>query len=369
MKTRRSVFLLAISLLVAMTPVARAQRFLQTNLVTDDQSAHAAQVTDPNLINPWGMSSSPTSPIWVSNNGAGNSTLYTVAPANDLTTPNALVVTIPHAGSVTGQVFNGGVGFNSDRFIFVSEDGTISGWRGALGTTAEVLQVPSSDTVYKGAAIADVGGFTYLYSANFKSGTIDILKAEAISPNLAGNFTDPVLPAGYAPFNIQNLGGTLYVTYAKQDPSKVDHEVGAGFGFVDAFDLNGVFLRRVATNGSLNAPWGLALAPTSFGDLAGALLVANAGDGRIGAFNPSGGLIRQLDNANGDPLSIVGLWGLQVGNGGNGGSPDRVYFTAGPDGGVHGLFGSIAAVPEPTSLIALGLGAGALFRRRKLWPS
>ncbi len=170
-------------------------------------------------------------------------------------------MTIPGDGSVTGQVFNGGTGFNSDRFLFVSEDGTISGWRNALGTNAEKLQLPDPGNIYKGVALDITGGHSYLLSANFHSGNIDVLKGDTSAPDLAGKFADPGLPSGYAPFNISKLGNTIYVTYALQNGK--DDLPGPGHGFVSAFDQNGNFLGRIGTMGTLNSPWGLAIAPSA----------------------------------------------------------------------------------------------------------
>lgn len=339
-----------------------------TNLVTDDQAAHAATIVDPDLKNPWGMSFSPTSPFWVSNNGSGTSTLYTVNPVTQVPTKVALTVTIPGTGSVTGQVFNPGTGFNGDRFLFVSEDGTISGWRGALGTTAEVLATGSSQNVYKGAAFGDIGVDSYLYAANFRNGSIDVIKGSTLAPDLSGTFVDPNLPAGFAPFNIQNLGGTLFVTYAQHDSGGLDEVAGAGLGIVDRFDLNGVLLGRVATGGALDAPWGLAIAPASYGSLAGALLVGNFGDGRISAFDiATDAYLGQLFDDTGAVLAIDGLWSLASGNGASGGSNDNIYFTAGPDGEAHGLVGVLSVVPgsgvpEPASIALVGIALATMHR-------
>ncbi len=372
---RRSLFacagLLMMVVLPCLSPPAAAEPlFNQFNLVTNDQTANPAQITDPNLVNAWGISFSPTSPFWVSDNGAGVATLYRVNPNTNATSIASLVVTIPPAGTgtPTGQVFNANAGaFNDDPFLFVSEDGTISGWRPALGTTAETLQAKSSDNVYKGTTEATINGNSYLYAANFRAGTIDVLKGSPGAPNLTGNFTDPNLPAGYAPFNIRNLGGKLYVTYAVQDASKHDDVAGAGHGIVSVFDTQGNFLGRVGTGGTLDSPWGLALAPGSFGQFAGDLLVGNFGDGRINAFDlTTNTLVDQLHAVGGGPLNIDGLWGLTVGNDGNAGSSNKLFFSAGPDGETDGLFGVITAVPEPATIWLLGAGLAVGVLRRKL---
>ena len=362
---KKRIFILAVSLawvgLVMMwlnTP-AKAEVFSQINLVTDNQTINPALVTDPNLKNAWGISFAPTSPFWVSDNGSGVATLYNVNPATNATATLGLVVTIPGDGSVTGQVFNtnNASAFNKDLFLFVSEDGTISGWRGALGTTAEILVLASPDNVYKGAALATISGNTYLYAANFRAGKIDVVKGDAGAPDLPGNFTDPNLPSGYAPFDIRLLNGKLYVTYAQQDASNRDDVAGPGCGFVNVFDTNGNLLGRVASQGALNSPWGLAIAPASFGQFAGDLLVGNFGDGRINAFDLSNNSFEgQLLDQNGNPLTIDGLWGLTTGNSGNGGSPEKLYFSAGPNDEANGLFGVIQPVPEPTTMLLLGSG-------------
>jgi uncharacterized protein (TIGR03118 family) len=338
------------------------------NLVTDDQSAHPAQITDTGLVNAWGMSFSPTGPFVVSSNEAGTSPLYKVDPLTQTTTQLGLTISIPGAVNVTGQVFNGNASsFNGDVFLFVSEDGKVSGWRGALGTTAETLAITSGG-IYTGAAISTIAGHSYLYAADFHDGTITAFKGDPAAPSLPGIFTDPGLPSGYAPFNVQNLGGSLYVNYAVQDAAKEEEVKGAGAGVVDKFDLQGNFLGRVATGGTLNAPWGLAIAPSSFGAMAGSLLVGNFGDGRINAFDATThAFLGQVLGAGNQPLSIDGLRAISPGNDGNAGNSQLLYFTAGPDVERHGLFGVLTPVPEPSTFMLLlaGIGLiGLLFRSK-----
>ena len=333
--------------------------FTQQNLVSNMPGV--ADHTDPDLQNAWGLATSATSPFWVGDNGSGKSTLY-----NTTGTKQGLVVAIQGDGSVTGVAFAGGVGFNSDTFLFASEDGTFSGWRGALGTTAEILASPDPTNVYKGLDFANIGGHGYAYLANFRTGGIDVKKGDPGAPSLTGNFTDPNLPSGYAPFNIRILSGSIYVTYAVQDAAKKDDVAGAGNGIVDRYDLQGNLLGRIATQGDLNSPWGLAIAPVGFGDLGGDLLVGNFGDGRIHAFDPVTGFEKEtLMDAGGNPLSIDGLWALKFGNGGNGGVTSKLYFTAGPNDEANGLFGSLTAAPEPSTVLFVALPLGWLLYRRR----
>jgi uncharacterized protein (TIGR03118 family) len=367
----KNLCLLGVAFLV-LTSSAHAVNFSVTNLVTSNSTANPAMITDSTLSNGWGIALTASSPFWVSANGKGFAEVYKVDPTAGTVAKQGVQVTIPGDGTVTGQVSNSNTAaFNNDVFLFGSEDGTISGWRSALGTTgtAEVLQTASTANVYKAVTTASISANTYLYAANFRSGSIDVLKGTAAAPSLTGNFSDPNLPAGYAPFNIQNLGGTMYVTYALQDATKHDDSPGAGHGFVDSFDTQGNLLGRIGTQGTLNSPWGLAIAPASFGPLAGDLLVGNFGDGRINAFSltPSPAFVGQLDDTNGQPLGISGLWGLSVGNGGNGGSTSKLYFAAGPAGETEGLFGAISPVPEPSALALVVAGAvllGGIWRRR-----
>lgn len=349
---------------------AWAVSFTQTNLVTDDQTANAAQITDPGLKNAWGMSFGPTTPFWVSANGSGTANLYSVDPGTQATAKQGLTVSIPGDGSVTGQVFNSSASFNGDRFLFVSEDGTVSGWRPTLtpNTAAETIASASTANVYKGAAIGNVSGHDYLYAANFKTGAIDAYKGDAAAPALSGSFTDTTLPSGYAPFNVQNLNGSLYVSYALQDAAKHDEVAGAGLGYVDKFSLSGDFQGRIASGGTLNAPWGMAIAPSSFGAMAGDLLVGNFGDGHINIYDPNThAFLGQVLDANNQPVVIDGLWAISPGNDGSGGSSHLLYFTAGPNDEAHGLFGVLAPVPEPSeyAMMLTGLGLLMLAMRRR----
>lgn len=351
----------AASLIATLAAQGQTPTFSQTNLVTNNQAAHSARITDPLLVDAWGISYAPTGPFWVSDARSGTSTLYRVDPATEATTKVALTVTIPGTGSPTGQNFNSNTAsgaFNGDNFLFVSLDGTISGWRGALGTSAETFVPASANNTYTGSAFATIAGHSYLYAANFKSGAVDVLKGDSGAPNLTGTFTDPNLPVGYTPFNTQVLNGKVYVTFVLRTGAFT----GFGGGIVDTFDLNGNFLTRIGTQGTLASPWGLTIAPSSFGSYAGNLLVGNFGNGRINAYDlASNSFVGQLSNIDGSLLAIDGLWGLTVGNDGGSGSSNALYFAAGPDRGSNGLFGSIRAVPEPGQIAyLLGLGVTGL---------
>jgi uncharacterized protein (TIGR03118 family) len=372
---------LALSVATAAMLVARSaaaqNSYQQHNLVSNIPGL--ADVLDPSLVNPWGISHSATSPFWTSDAGMGISTLYNTAGAKQ-----ALTVTIPTPGTPpsapTGQVFNTAGAFpispgNNARFLFATEDGTIAGWNPSVDPTnaITVKDNSASGAIYKGLAISGSGATARLYGANFHAGTVDVWDG-AFAP-LSGGFIDPTLPAGYAPFNVQNIGGNIFVAYAQQDAQKHDEVPGAGFGYISKFDPLGVFLGRFASGGALNAPWGMTLAPASFGAFGGDLLIGNFGDGRINAFDPITGVFQgALQRPDGSPLEIDGLWGLIVGNGGSGGDPNTLYFTAGIDDETNGLFGSIAvapvATPEPgtvgllfTGLVGLG-GIGHRRRRR-----
>ena len=322
-------------------------RFVQTNLVSDVPGW--APIVDASLVNAWGMSAGPATPVWVSNNGTDSATLYRGRTMGVPFSKVPLTVAIPD-GAPTGQVFNGGpdfmVGGAPARFIFASEHGFIDAWQGGLSpiTMAKtVAMVPGAK--YKGLAISTGTGGSWLYAANFMAGRIDVFNGMFALQNWTGAFTDPHLPVGYAPFNIQNLGGRLYVTYAKQGPTGDDVK-GAGHGFVDVYDTTGHFLMRLVSHGRLNSPWGLQIAPAGFGAFAGDLLVGNFGDGRINAYNPWNGAPEgTLRGTNGRPIWIDGLWGLRFGNG-VAGTPMTLFFTAGPAGEAHGLLGSLTLAPD-----------------------
>jgi uncharacterized protein (TIGR03118 family) len=350
---KRTLFLavLALALAFSCSTAFAVAGYQQTNLVSD--GFVPAVTTDADLINPWGISFSPTSPFWVSNNGNGLATLYNGAGAKQ-----GLVVTIPapisgQTSTPTGQVFNpNSSNFKGDRFIFATEDGTIAGWQG--GTVAP-LRAATPDAVYKGLAIGNNGSGDFLYAANFTNSRIDVFDSSFALSSVSGSFTDPTLPAGYAPFNIQKLGVSLYVTYALKNGTQ--DSPGAGHGFVDVFDLNGNFVQRLISQGALNSPWGLALAPADFGKFSNDLLVGNHGDGLINAFDPAtGALLGTLSDTLGNPIQNDGLWGLTFGNGGNGGDTNKLYFTAGLNDGADGLFASLSSAPVPGSLLLLGSG-------------
>ncbi|MBV9124536.1 MAG: TIGR03118 family protein, partial [Planctomycetes bacterium] len=337
--------------------------YVQTNLVSDLPGL--AQVVDPNLKNPWGLVASPTSPIWVSDNAAGVSTLYN-AQGQPFPVGSPLVVTIPPpAGSPpmttaapTGVVFNtAGAGFpvtgmsgsGSSLFLFATEDGTISGWNPKADATHAILKVDNSGTgaVYKGLALDITPSGNFLLAANFNSGNIDVFSSTFAPTHLAGSFTDPNLPAGFAPFNVTVLNGSVYVTYALQNAAKHDDMAGPGNGFVDVYDLNGNLVHRLASQGALNSPWGLALAPANFGLYSNDLLVGNFGDGHINAFDPNNGtFLGQLAGTNGQPIVIDKLWGLLFGKGSaNSGHANTLFFTAGIHDEMDGLFGTLQATP------------------------
>jgi len=341
---RRALLALAFVLgvaIVAVSPLRAAERnaFTVVPLVSDQPGV--APNTDPNLVNAWGLTSSSTSPWWVADNGTDKSTLYRGSDG----LPQALVVDVHNAP--TGTVFNSTTGFalptgGLARFLFDTEEGKVLGWNPAQGTSAVVVADLGDGASYKGLAIADTAAGPRLYAADFHNAKVDVFDG---SFNVVpGGFVDPALPSGYAPFGIQTIGDRVFVSYAQQDADAGDEVAGQGKGFVDAYDTAGNLLSRVAQHGQLNAPWGLALAPDSFGRFAGDLLVGNFGDGQINAYAEHNGHfthVGELRDDSGKSLSIDGLWALEVSQGGNNGDPGTLFFTAGPDDETHGLFGQI----------------------------
>jgi uncharacterized protein (TIGR03118 family) len=361
---------------------AEAQHYTQKNLVADQSDpSEPTRITDPNLVNPWGLSRSSGSPWWSANNGTGTSTLYNVSTG--LAVAQSLVVTVPPAsgtdpGVPTGTVFNGTTGFEvapgkPARFLFATEDGTISGWNSTVptaGSTQAVIKVTSPGAVYKGLAIASWDGSWFLYATNFAKGRVEVFDSSFHRVNLpAGDhhgddhdgdrhegehrddrrFEDGRIPRGFSPFNVQNIGGDLYVTFAKRDPANDDDVKGAGFGYVDVFSPNGKLLRRLEHGPWLNAPWGLSQAPGDFGAFSHSLLVGQFGSGEIAAYDVATGRflgkMKVQDSPTTDHVLVIeGLWALGFGNGGGAGPLNTLFFTAGIDDEAHGLFGALTAV-------------------------
>jgi uncharacterized protein (TIGR03118 family) len=367
---------IAVLLLLVLPVAASAQGggfYQPRNLVSD--LAGVAKFQDPNLVNAWGFSHSPTGPWVISDNGTGLATQY---KSNGMGVPP--VITIPPPGSTpgataapTGNVFNSTSDFvvtagsksGPSQFLFATEDGTLSGWNPNVDLTHAILAVDHSGVtrgvftgaVYKGLALVPTTSGSFLYATNFRFGTVEQYDANF---HLVRSFTDPNLAKQcdltvltnvcFAPFGIQNIGGNLFVTFALQrvgtpgQPGtfKHDDQAGPGNGFVDVFDTRGNLLRRFAAQGLLNSPWGLALAPAKFGTFSHALLVGNFGDGRINAFDPdSGAFLGQLQDQHGHPITINGLWGIAFGNGGLAGDATTLFFASGLNDEADGLFGSI----------------------------
>lgn len=373
---------MALPVLLSSAAIAQtsANAYIQHNLVSD--VAGQADVTDPNLVNPWGISETGTSPFWVSDNTTGLATLYNGSGAI-----TAVVVKIPAGaatqgvGTPTGQVPGNGANWilpapngKVASFIFATEDGTIAAWNSSVTASTAVTMVDNSGSggVYTGLASSPTGT-PLLFAANFHTGNIDVFDANFKPTTVSGAFTDPNLPAGYAPYNIQNLSGKLYVTYAVQDPTKKVSLAGAGNGVVDIFDLNGNLLQRLVAGGALNAPWGVAIAPAGWGAFGGDVLVGNFGDGKINGFNPTtGSLVGAMQNGTaatgllptGAAIANPGLWALQFGNGKSGGDPQTLYITSSVNVGdnkQHGLLASIAPPMQVTGIFnAAGYSGGSV---------
>jgi len=354
-RSARGTFCLLLLFVFCTAVTVSAQHYQTTNLVSDVPGL--AQFTDPDLVNPWGLDASAAGPWWAADNGTGLSTLY-----NGAGVKQSLIVTVAGApgdpmSSPTGIVFNGSSDFklttatnSAARFIFVTDDGTISGWSPAVDATHSVLKVNNSGSaVYLGVTIAQRGGVNFLYVANFVNGTVDVFDTNYAPVTLpAGAFVDPALPEGFAPFNVQNIGGNVFVAYAKQNEDGDEEEAGSKLGYVDVYDGNGTLLQSLEHGPWMNAPWGLALAPaTGFGKASGKLLVGMFGSGQVATFDPAtGDFAGLLRGRRGRPIEIEGLWALRFGNGATAGPTTTLFFTAGIDDEQHGLFGTITPIPK-----------------------
>ena len=313
----------------------------QTNLVADTAGFGAIRI-DPNLANAWGIAAAPGSPIWISANHSGVSVIYdnkgnTVIPP--VTIPS---VTPGGTGAPSGALFNSTADFGGYKFIFASEDGIVLAWKSG-GSAVKVADRSETSAVYKGIAIVSDGADNFLCLTNLRGATVDVFDKNF---NFVSNsrFVDPGIPAGFAPFNIQFIQGQVYVTYAKQKlPDKMDDQKGPGNGYIDVYSPHGTLIKRFASQGTLNSPWGIALAPAGFADLQPTILIGNFGDGRINVFDMHGFFKGQLQNEGGQSVSIDGLWAIDFLKGNTpGGNPgDPLYFTAGPDDEAHGLFGTL----------------------------
>jgi len=360
-KVKKRLLLFGALMTLGSASMLRAQQagYSQTNLVSN--TAGIATTTDPQLLNPWGISILPGQDFWIANNNSGTSTLYD-AKGNK----NSLVVTIPGAsknpngncspGCPTGNVANGNGGyFGGGSFIFDTEDGLIANWTGASDAVV-AFDNSASGAVYKGLVLLNS---TFLLAANFNSGKVDVFDRNFTLTSLSGSFTDPKLPAGFAPHGIHVIGNQIYVAYAMQDAFKHDAQPGAGLGQVDIFDMNGNYLSTfVAAGAQLNAPWAVVETPASFGTFPNAILVGNFGDGTINAFDNTGKFLGQLTDSSSKALVNPGLWDMVFGGGGPSGDPGTLYLTAGggnqpnfPAGGsTTAVFASLvpaAAVSNP----------------------
>lgn len=317
--------------------------FTVTPLVADI-AQFGARTIDPNLVNPWGMVFASSGNLWVANNGTGTSTVYD-AQGNK----QSITVNIPSPDSATGGTPTGMVANTTSDFaigasgpalfIFAGEDGIISAWNTAAPNAQVAVNRSAANAVYKGLAMATSNGANFLYATDFHNGHVDVFDKNFA---LVKSFTDPNIPAGFAPFGIDNIGGRLYVSYAKQlPPDNHDDQAGAGNGFVDIFGADGTLSGRFISNGNLNSPWGMTMAPSGFGVFAGAILVGNFGDGRIGAYDAnSGAFLGNISDLNSAAIVIDGLWSLVFGP--NAGST-TLYFSSGPNSEMHGLVGTITA--------------------------
>jgi uncharacterized protein (TIGR03118 family) len=356
------VLAIAIPAALAVAPAASASgrshgpqnEFRQTNLVSDISGA--AQLTDPNLKNAWGLAMGPTTPLWVADNGTSVSTLYTISPGGGMAQPFPLTVTLPPMdSSPTGQVFNPTSGFvvsskagsGPALFIFSSEGGQVIAWSPKAdpvmngASTATVEYNSPVGAVFKGLAEASTRFGTFLYATDFHNGRVDVFDSRFHLVRLPGSFRDRHLPRGYAPFGIRAIDGLIYVTYAQQNAERHDDVAGRGHGFIDVFTASGFLLERLVSRGDLDSPWGLAVAPQGFGPFGGKLLVGNFGDGGIHAYGLfSGRPDGTLRGRHHQPVTIDGLWALQFGTATTGGT-GTLLFSAGPNHEADGLLGAL----------------------------
>ena len=347
MKCRTLIFgLLALAGVSSIAP-AQQSGYSQTNLVAN--TSGVANNTDPQLSNPWGISFIPGQPFWIANNNGGTSTLYD-AQGNK----QSLVVGIPSASTnpctpacPTGTVANPTTGyFNNGSFLFDTEDGIIANWTGQANAVVAVDNSPNG-AVYKGLALLTNSNGTFLLAANFNSGKIDVFDRNFNATTLTGTFTDPNLPAGYAPHGVHVINNAVYVAYAMQDSAKHDPTTGAGLGIVDVFDTEGNFTKTFASAGTLNAPWGVVMTSASFGAFSSDIIVGNFGDGTMNAFDPTGKFLGQLTNSAGTVITNPGLWDMVFGAGGTG-DPNTMYFTAGGANQTSGLFATLVPAAAAT---------------------
>ena len=356
------------------TTAGSGTTFSDTALVSNKSEVVAAAATiDANLQNPWGIAVAPGLPFWISDNNSNLSTLYSGAGVQEtqtITGSAAAGIAIPASAAgvqanPTGQVFNGTGGFlvptskgqETALFIFDGEGGLISAWAQDSGATAvtaydDGIVNGANHAVYKGLAIGTVSGVTYLYATDLHNNKVDVFDTNFSKPAaMQGKFVDPNLPAGFVPFGITALNGQLYVTFAKQDAAMHDEITGAGLGYVDIFDFSGNLVNQFASAGTLNAPWGIAIAPAGFGSLEGDVLIGNFGDGTINVFSPNGTALATSKGAlmagNGQPLTFPGLWALVFGNGDTDKPITTLFYTAGFASQIDGVFGSIAASITP----------------------
>jgi uncharacterized protein (TIGR03118 family) len=358
----------------ALAAPALAGGYQITPLVTNTPST--APTTDPNLVNPWGIASSPTGPWWVANAFGGTATSGTAGAYTGSGAIAAPAVSIPQDGGggggpagAAGVVYAGGDGFampggGSAQFIYSNLDGSISAWSSGTGAVQVVPgRTGGNIAVYPGLGIGSSGGANYIYAANNITGQIDVFNTSFQQVTLAGTFTDPnANPAGLVPFNVQNINGQLWVPYAVPGPGSDD--VAAGTGFVDIFNTDGTFVKRFATGGALQSPWGIALAPSDFGQFSNDVLIGNFqddGDAVINAYDPTSGAFEGvISDFQGNPISAPGLWGIGFGNGGAAGPTDALYIAAGINDEAGGLFAEITPVPEPQAWLLMIVGVGLI---------